>query len=58
MCRGECECGPLETSKLEISSKLRVSVGLTRRIEFVVNRNETKVYVLGFYVGSVAARSF
>ena len=39
-------------------SKLRVSVGITRRIEFVMNWDETTVYVLGFYVGYVAAQSF
>ena len=39
-------------------SKLRLSVGCTGKIEFVVNWNETTVYVLGFCVGFVAARSF
>ena len=38
--------------------KLRLSVGCTGKIEFVVNWNETAVYVLGFCVGFVAARSF
>ena len=39
-------------------SKLRLSVGCTGKIEFVVNWNETEVHVLGFCVRFVAARSF
>ena len=34
------------------------SVGFTGKIEFVVNWNETTVYLLEFWVGFVAARSF
>ena len=37
---------------------MRLGVGFTEKIEFVVNWNETIVYVLGFCVGIVASRSF
>ena len=38
--------------------EMRLGVGFTGKIEFVVNWNETIVYVLGFCVGIVASRSF
>ena len=38
--------------------EMRLGVGFTGKIEFVVNWNKTIVYVLGFCVGIVASRSF
>ena len=38
--------------------EMRLGVGFTGKIEFVVNWNETIVYVLGFCVGIKASRSF
>ena len=50
--------GLFETYNLEIFEANCGLVGCKGKIEFVVNWNETKVSVLGFCVGFVAARSF
>ena len=58
VCQGWCVRGLLETYKLEIFEANCGLVGCKGKIEFLVNWNETKVCVLGFCVGFVAARSF
>ena len=59
VCQSWCVRGLLETSKLEIfEANCGFSVGCTGKIEFVVDWNKTTVYVTGFSVGFVAARSF
>ena len=60
VCRGKRLRGSLMTIwwAVIIASKLPLGVGFWRRIELLVNWNETRTCALGFRVGFVAARPF